>query len=231
MALDPAKQRKDGSNPFKNLQAADLLYADDLPDLCRADEAALRARIAQPKSPDGGITVALVPDVETIRWHHAREEFIAKELFNKPLPVKGAIVRGEDGSRVWCIWTRTFGGEEAENTLNILRLVIEGDEDLGRQTSQDGSSLTSLRSADQQRVLAAASVLQEARREAVAWTMKDVQIWNPTHLAMLAVRYLDSSATLIQRDEDSIASLRWHGPELAPGVEINWVGNEKYGWC
>ena len=231
MALDPAKQHKDDSNPSKNLQAADLLYADDLPDLCRADETALRASIAQSTSLDGGITVALIPDIETIRWHHAREEFIAKELFNKPPPVKGAIVKGEDGSRVWCIWTRTFGDEEAGNTLNVLRLVIEGDEDLGRQTSADGFSLIALRSADQQRVLAAASVLHEARREAAAWTMKDVQIWNPTHLAMLAVRYLDSSATLIERDEESIASLRWHGPKLAPGVEINWVGNEKYGWC
>ena len=229
--MDPAEQHEDDSNPSKNLQAADLLHADELPELCRADEAALRARMAQSASLNGGITVALIPDVETIGWHHAREEFIAKELFNEPPLVKGAIVKGEDGSRVWCIWTRTFGGEEAGNTLNILRLVIEGDEDLGRQTSQDGSALTSLRSADQQRVLAAASVLQAARREAAAWAMKDVQIWNPTHLAMLAVRYLDPSATLVQRDEESIASLRWHGPELTPGVEINWVGNEKYGWC
>lgn len=215
----------------ENLQKVVLLLADDLPDLCRADEAALRARIAQPASQDSSLVVALIPDIKTILWHHAREEFVASELFDKQPRVKGAIVNGGKGSRVWCIWTRTFVNEADGGTLNVLRLMIEGEEDLEPQSLAEDSPRASLQSTHQQRVIAAASVLRAAQLEAATWSMKDVQIWNPTPTAMMAIKHLGSSASLIHRDEESIASLRWHTPELAPGTIIKWVANEKYGWC
>ena len=166
-----------------------------------------------------------------MQWHSAREDFAAKELFNKRPKVKGAIVQVEEGIRVWCIWTRTFGNERHGNTLHILRLVIEGEEDFERHWLGEESSTPSLGSSNKQRVFAAASVLQAARQEAATWTMTDVQIWNPTPLAVLAAKHLDSSVSVLHRDDESIASLRWHGSKLDPGVEINWIGNEKYGWC
>lgn len=177
------------------------------------------------------VFVALVPDLQTMQWHHAREEFVAKELFDKLPDIKGSIVRGQEGSRVWSIWTRTFGNENEGHTLNILRIVIEAEEDIESQTLGQAPSMSSLGPSDQQRVLAAASVLQAARQEAAAWTMNDVQIWNPTTLVTLAVKHLYPSATIIHRDAESIASLRWRSPGMEPGVEVRWIGNEKYGWC
>ncbi|KAI9665512.1 MAG: hypothetical protein M1831_001654 [Alyxoria varia] len=78
------------------------------------------------------VTIALVPDLATIRWHHAREDFVAEELFGKDcIPeVKGAIVEIVEGQstattrsegdrdfqepsstrtrRVWAIWNRLW---------------------------------------------------------------------------------------------------------------------------
>lgn len=187
--------------------------------------------MARYASRDPAVLVALVTDLRTMQWHHSREEFVAKELFDKLPEVKGAIVRGQEGSRVWSIWTRTFGNEKDGHTLNILRIVIEGEEDFERQTLGHEPSMSSVGSSNQQRVLAAASVLQAARQEAAAWKMQDVRIWNPTSLVTLAVKHLDPSATLVHRDGESIASLRWRSPGMDPGVEVRWVVNEKYGWC
>jgi hypothetical protein len=231
MALSPVAQQEANSRSPSRLPAAAPLYADDLPDLCRADGAALSMRMARSASRAPAVLVALVPDFQTVQWHFAREEFVAKELFDKLPKIKGSIVRGQEGSRVWSIWTRTFGNENEGHTLNILRIVIEGEEDFDSQALGQEPSMSSLGSSDRQRVLAAASVLQAARQEAAAWTMNDVQIWNPTTLAALAVKHLYPSATIIHRDAESIASLRWRSPGMEPGVEVRWIGNEKYGWC
>jgi len=232
MALSPVAQQEPDSQVPSRLPATAPLYADDLPDLCRADEATLKNRIATSTlQVVSAVLVALIPDLQTLQWHHAREEFVAKELSDKLPEVKGAIVRGQEGSRVWSIWTRTFGNEEDGHTLNILRIVIEGEEDFERQTLGQEPSMSSLGPSDQHRVLAAASVLQAARQEAAAWIMNDVQIWNPTTLATLAVKHLYPSATLIHRDAESIASLRWRSPSMYPAIDVQWIGNEKYGWC
>jgi hypothetical protein len=75
------------------------------------------------------IAVALVPNIETIQWHHARENFVGMELHGKAPEVKGAIIGSEKGKRIWCLWTRMWYNNDPANakgnTLHILRLVVE----------------------------------------------------------------------------------------------------------
>ncbi|KAL8828721.1 MAG: hypothetical protein Q9191_002429 [Dirinaria sp. TL-2023a] len=225
-----ALEYEERDSDSKRLPRADPLYDNDLVDLCRADETALRAKIAGSAKAQA-MTVALLPDMETMQWHKAREVFTAKELLGKTPEVRGAIAHAENDSRVWCIWTRTFGSRVSENTLNILRMVIEGEEDLETpKPGADGASIH-LDGANQAQVLATAAVLRAAQREAAKWTMNEVQVWNPSLLCQQAAKYLQPSSKLIDRENDSIASLRWHGPHLVPGVTLSWLGIEKYGWC
>jgi hypothetical protein len=196
------------------LPQAHPLYAEDLEGLCAIDQKLLRSSLAS--RPRGSkIAVALVPDIDTIRWHHAREEFVGEELFGKIPKVKGAIVGSEKGKRIWCYWTRMYyNAREAKgNTLHILRLVIEDEQ----QTDV----------AD-----AIAALMSLARKEAEEWKMAEVEAWNPSKATVAAARKLYPAAEVIDRDRESIASLRWY-PEHEGGVAdaIDWVGNEKYGWC
>ena len=208
---------------------ARLLRADDLEELCSLDEKSLRAHIAK-DIPSKKIRVALIPDLKTMQWHHAREEFAGREMLDREPDIKGAHARCEDGSQVWCIWTRTFGSTKAGNTLNILRFYIEGEEDTARYDSEAVGDPTDSKSISHAKLQAAAAVLHEAQVEAARWDMKDVQIWNPNPLTILAARHIEPTTELIHRDSESIASLRWHGePEDRTNVE--WISNEKYGWC
>ena len=154
------------------LPKLDPLYAEDLAELCKSDEVALRAMLEKPRAGGSGISVALLPDVNTIQWHHAREEFVAKELLDKWPDLKGAMIRGPVGTRVWCIWTRTFGSES--DTLNILRLVIEN-EALRCETS-DAAMIQSDESTRRQ-VLAVTSVIRSACDEAAKWNLDEIQLW------------------------------------------------------
>ena len=143
--------------------------------------------------------------------------------------IKGAHIHCEDGSQVWCIWTRTFGSTEAGNTLNILRFFIEGENNTVRIESQTAHDLTDLKRIHQAKLQGAAAVLHAAQVEAAKWDMKDVQIWSPSPLVVLASCEIEPSTEVVHRDDESIASLRWHGkPEDRLGVE--WVSNEKYAW-
>ena len=205
------------------------LRADDLEELCSLDERILRAEIARDVPPKK-TRVALIPDLKTMQWHHAREEFAGREMLGREPDIKGAHAECEDGSQVWCIWTRTFGSTETGNTLNILRFFIEGEKNTVRNESQTGHDLPDLESIHQARLQGAAAVLHAAQVEAASWDMKDVQIWNPSALVVLAARQIEPSTKLVHRDDESIASLRWHG-EPEDRLKLEWVGNEKYAWC
>ena len=162
-----------------------------------------------------------------MQWHHAREEFAGKEMLGRDPVLKGAYAKTESGGRVWCIWTRTFGNTEAGNTLNILRFVIEGDQ-ISR--SNEGQTVTRGDS-DRAKIQAGAAVLRAAQLEAAKWNMNDVQLWNPTPMTILAAQEIDPSIQVIYRDEESITSLRWHGVDADDREKVDWIGNEKYGWC
>ena len=104
-----------------------MLKSSDLAYLCEADEHSLLSQIS--KSPKSA--VALVPDLATMSWHHAREEFVAAELVGRTPDIKGAMVTDVTGVQAWCIWTRVWSspGDEHGNTLHILRLVVEGNDE------------------------------------------------------------------------------------------------------
>lgn len=103
------------------------LYMADLAELCALDEKMLMGEIGRPAQSEPKIQVALIPDVKTMKWHHAREEFAAKEMLARVLDIKGAYTKTDAGDQVWCIWTCTFSSNEAGNILHILRFVIESE--------------------------------------------------------------------------------------------------------
>ncbi|KAK7511499.1 uncharacterized protein IWZ02DRAFT_440349 [Phyllosticta citriasiana] len=210
----------DESAHSTKLPALKELKAEDLAPLCAADESLLRKALA--KGSAGGKTrVALVPNVETIRWHHAREQFVGTELYGKFPSIKGGVVGDKEGQRIWCYWTRMWSnpnkGDSKGNTLHILRVVVEPD-------AVPGSVVPAI-----------AALLARAQREAAEWHMEQVDYWNPSPEVVAAAQLLDPKAEVVDRDSESIASLRWFGePPSDDGSivhSIEWVANEKYGWC
>ncbi|KAL8833550.1 MAG: hypothetical protein Q9170_004205 [Blastenia crenularia] len=212
------------------LPKSTLLAAEDVEDLCRLDEASLRLAMAKPTSRDVDIRVALIPDAATMQWHHAREEFLGEKLRDRFPFAKGALAKALHGGRAWCIWTRTFGATQEENVLNILRLVVEDENGDSRQTDeavndwgQDESKHAT--------VAAVAAVLEQAQMEATFWGMVCVQLWNPSPLTFLAAKMVEGSAKIVDRDDESITSLRWHGEAAPEENKVDWVANEKFAWC
>ncbi|KAL8692597.1 MAG: hypothetical protein Q9218_002413 [Villophora microphyllina] len=221
---------KPNGERLEGLPAASVLVANDLKELCRTDEAWIRSDLSEPTTPASDTRVALIPDVVTMQWHHAREEFLAQELLGRRPLTKGALAATADGKRVWCIWTRTFGSSEDENVLHILRLVVEGENSCDRQgVNAPGEGYRNV--SDQALVAAVASILEAAQLEASDWGMASVQFWNPSTLSVWAAKYLNPLTEIIQRDDESLTSLRWHKGSSSDNTKVDWISNEKYGWC
>jgi hypothetical protein len=211
------------------LPEAKLLYASDLAELCNIDLKLVRKRLANTAS-SGKTIASIIPDVETFSWHHAREEFVADELYGKCPEVKGAIVGTEEGKRVWCVWMRTWYSSDPQitkdNTLNILRLVVEDPE----YTDSSAASDEGVEKAKGTYVTTAiASLLAAAQSDASNWHIGSVDIWNPASATLAAAKQLDPSAQVVHREKDSVTSLRWYGSGSVDDVE--WLDNEKYAWC
>ena len=216
-----------------HLPEARPLYPADLDDLCKLDEALIRESMKQSSLHSDKMFIAVIPDIETIRWHHAREEFVAKELYNKTPDIKGAIVGTEVGKRVWCYWTRMWYNDDPEvttsNTLHVLRLVVEekGLFNWEKHTPEEAAEMAAY-------IPSITALLALAQRQAAEWRMAEVEVWNPTDATIKAVRAIEPNAQVIARDQQSISSLKWYGKRTQEGpvVEyVDWIGNEKYGWC
>lgn len=174
---------------------------------------------------DSKTAVALIPDIETAQWHHAREEFVGQEVYGKVPKIKGVIVGDEVGKRVWCYWTRVWYNEDVSivkgNTMHVLRLVAE-DDVLGSKDAREASGHGP----------AVAALLAMAQREAEEWKTECVELWNPSALALAGAQILDKSVEVIDRDSESIASLLWYlDLEGSAADQIDWISNEKYAWC
>lgn len=123
--------------------------------------------------------------------------------------VKGAITR--DGLR-WIMWGRDFSLGDPK--LYILRVVNLGDQ-VGLAADMD-------------------AMLRAAVDEAAKWGLKKVCVWNPDQgLVESAKRVAGGEVQVEDREMDSIASLMMYGEAKAgSGVEdVEWVFNEKFGWC
>ncbi|KAL3482514.1 hypothetical protein BJX99DRAFT_252766 [Aspergillus californicus] len=108
-------------------------------------------------------------------------------------------------------------GETAStaNTLYILRLVIEN-----QFESENYSQVEGLR-----------AVILAAQAEAAEWGLHLVKLWGPSTqvqelISRTGIHYVEE-----HRDEDGICSLRWYGEGSGTANEVEWIGNEKYGWC
>ncbi|MCJ1408129.1 hypothetical protein MMC19_002202 [Ptychographa xylographoides] len=192
------------------------LRAGDLKALCERDEVLLRKELAHFEGGGADTRATLVPDVETMQWHHAREEFAAKEILGREPIIKGALMDAGEHGRVWAIWTRTFGAKNEENVLHILRLVVDWETD-----SEHGKLMKR-----ELCVRAISLVLQAAQREAGRWAMRSVEAWNPSKLVIEASKTIVPDLEIVDRDEESITSLMFYGKG-----DVEWIGNEKYGWC
>ena len=192
------------------------LTAAELPPLCALDENYIRNDLANVK--DDRVHVALIPDYDTMVWHHMREDFMTNKLFGRSPTTKGAIA-GDSGARVWAVWTRMYSGPlekgDAECTLHILRIVIENDS--ASEAAANGEKLK--------------SIIELAQREATEWRTGHVELWNPTPYVKGLIQSLAIEHSEVEREHESIASLQWYGPGSGGVENIEWVGNEKHGWC
>ncbi|CZS96298.1 uncharacterized protein RAG0_05680 [Rhynchosporium agropyri] len=188
------------------------LTSADIPALCAKDEEYLRKQL-DIEAKDGKTHVALIPNHDSMQWHHKREEFVTSKIFKKSPTIKGAIT-GEPGSQVWAVWTRAFYGPldpKSGNTLHILRLVIEDERD------EEGN------------VEKLKGILQIAQAEAQEWQLNEVDVWNPSEYLKGLVEKTGVESRFVVRDAESIASLMWYGE--GDKEDVRWVANEKFGWC
>lgn len=200
------------------------LYHENLETLCEEDELLIRSSLEN-AAPSSKTRVALIPDVETITWLHAREDFVCKEILQRNPEVKGARVNTEKGHRAWCYWVRMYYNDDLSkvesNVLYILRLVVEPEID----GTDDG-------------VRAVAALLREAQKEAAKWNMEMVNVWNPKEQTIkataMAMGKKVEDVEVIDRETESITSLQWYG-EMGKGEKpkevVQWLANEKFGWC
>jgi hypothetical protein len=211
--------------------SAKLLESKDLQKLCELDEAMIRQTLARTR--DGKTYVCIVPDHEHIQWHHVREDFMCQKIFGKQPMVKGAII-GEEGHRLWAIWTRNFYGPVGKgssgNTLHILRLVIEDEASERSFSSNTNDALSNGNLLDDwaQKLKA---VLQTAQAQAAEWSLRHVELWNPTPLVQSLIQRIDLQHSRVERESESIPMLMWYGEGDGKLDDLEWIGNEKYGWC
>lgn len=193
--------------------ALQIIHFDDLPPLVAADEQLIRREIANP--PEGqtpGIRVAILPDLDQIHWHLAREGFVCDQLFSRRPTAHGALYTTPSGGRAWAIWARSFSGtvdQPDKNTLYILRFVVE-------EGVKDGQLREAL-----------AAIVAVARKQAADWACASVQMWNPEEKVKSAAESLGAKYEV--RLKGSIASL--HTFSDHPRENVEWLFNEKYAWC
>lgn len=197
-----------------------LLDYHDLAILCNLDEQMLkttmehRAKLLPGNSKKA--CAALMPDLDQFLWHLMREDFMTKHIFGKTPTIRGALF-GEPGKRIWAVWTRGYyGGLEKKegNTFHILRVVVENEDDVSEEYVAQGFK----------------EIIQLAQHEAKQWLSFDIQMWNPSPLLKSAAAKSGLEHELIDREKESIASLMWYG-ESEPTEAVDWVANEKFGWC
>ena len=202
---------------------ATQLLSRDLQRLCEVDEAMVRKDLTRTSS-SGKTRMMLVPDLDHMLWHHKKEEFVCGKLFGKQPAVKGVIV-GETSNRIWAIWTHRFYGDpesaSSENTLYVLRLVIEN------------GITASATDAEQRkgRVEQMSAILQAAQDEAARWKLQRVVMWDPSPLVLKLVEETGIEHRRVEREHEGIASLLWYGKGSGKEDTLEWLGNEKYGWC
>ncbi|OAL02794.1 hypothetical protein IQ06DRAFT_218420 [Phaeosphaeriaceae sp. SRC1lsM3a] len=201
------------------------VLAEDIPALCEEDEIQLRRLLSMPPM-NQQTRMAIVPDMDHIGWHLAKEEFACDFLFGEVPKNKGAVA-GPKGSRVWVLWNHRYydhpDKNEPNNVLYILRLVVEGDATYDDASDAEGNYV------EQKRNLQA--VIQAAQQEAHTWKLNTIQVWDPTPLVRKMLARMDLDYKIVEREHTSIASALWYHEDNDIGTTPLWLNNEHYAWC
>ncbi|CAN9375467.1 unnamed protein product [Alternaria alternata] len=142
-------------------------------------------------------------------------------------------IAGPPGSQIWAIWTHRYYNQpdksSSENVLYVLRLVVEIDETATRLSS-DAVKRPDFDAYNQQ-VKYLRAVLQAARAEAKSWRLDVVELWDPTPLVLDMLAQSGLEFEVVERENDSIASLLWYGECGGTDNEAPlWLNNEHYAW-
>lgn len=221
---DPSFRYRSRSSP--RTQAKPLLAAD-LAKFCQEDENMIRKRMSRPA---GKLRMVIMPDLDHMLWHHTKEEFACARLFGKIPKIKGAVV-GKAGHRIWAIWTHRYYGNPSssnENTLYILRLVIENELDACEDLVSKGTPLTAKL---QEAMVNLKAVIEAAQAEAAEWKLSFVNLWDPSSSVQELIKRTAIQHRKVDREDESIASLRWYGKGSGKEDMLDWVANEKFAWC
>jgi GNAT superfamily N-acetyltransferase len=220
--------------PSSQTSPARVLLAADLPALCEKDEARLRKSIAIPAKVMDIPCFAIVPDLDHLGWHFAKEEFACNHLFGRYPQAKGAIA-GPAGNQVWATWTHRYYNhpsiESSNNVLYILRFVMEADESGVHQPGKAREKLPEDKYEEQVRYLEA--VIRAAQREAFEWKLDTIQLWDPSPLVMKMLKDMNLANKVVERENNSIASALWYNEEGEVSSDFGplWLHNEHYAWC
>ena len=204
---------------------------DELGALCKRDEKLVRSRMSIPTE-EAKTRFTIIPDVDHVLWHISKEEFAAKHLFDRMPDSKGARA-GPPGSQVCALWThRYYSHPDAgtpQNVLYILRLVVEVDETATRLSS-DATKRPETVIYEQQTAYLRA-ILQAAQTEAKRWKLDVVKLWDPTPLVLDMLAQSGLEFDVVERENDSIASLLWYDTDGGVSDERPlWLNNEHYAW-
>jgi GNAT superfamily N-acetyltransferase len=216
--------------PLRTVQAIPI-FENDVSALCQEDENMTRQSMEALIS--NKILFMIVPDHANMLWHHRKEELICQYLFKRRPIVKGAM-SGKRGNRIWAIWARAFYGSledvNSGNSLYILRLVIENQDILMRYTKQNIKSLEDEKHYNMQ-VENLKTVLHAAQAEADHWKLQCVQLWNPTDQIQQLVDRTGIQYRKKYREQEGVCSLLWYGEGKGTSDHVEWICNEKYGYC
>lgn len=193
------------------------IHAKDLLQLCQDDEAMVRENMAT--TPAGKTRMMIVPDVDHMMWHISKEDFVCQKIFGKVPQAKGAIAEHR-GSRVWAVWVRRYyshpDSNPQDNTLYILRFVVENQDPAAVQFKIQMQSVK--------------AILHATQAEAAKWKLQCVKLWHPTPLVRELVDQSGLKYQFVEREDDSIASLRWFPEGGGERDDVEWVASEKYAW-
>lgn len=221
---------------------------DQIPALCKDDEAQLSANMDSDTETDGITRVAISPTEHVHELTHARAHYLAPLFRGTHLESNGG-----DASRfgavldgVWVLWSHDFGN----NKLNILRVhnKIQHDDD-------DVQLSTAARTAAADKFVAIfIKLLQAAETEARAWGLQKVVLWKQDLPRVRAVAAADGSdgdgsafltsleavsksvkseSHVETRADSSLPMWRfWEGSTRDPttGARIEWIMDGKYAW-
>jgi hypothetical protein len=213
-------------------QLAKEVREDQMAALCKRDETLLKKAMST-STTDSRPRVSIIPDLNHMLWHIAKEDFATKFLFGKVPSAKGAIA-GNPGNQIWAIWTHRYydhpDGENPSNVLYFLRLVAENDQTCNHFLTDEEQESQIYR----EQLESLSAILQAAQYQASEWKLEKIKVWEPSPLLQDLIARCGVEHERVDREKSSIASGLWYN-DLGQPSDIesapNWINNEHYAWC